>query len=322
MAFEWKNKNVFVTGGTGFVGSHLAEALISKGANVFVLWRSVDPKLYFFSKKLNEKCVNVSGDLRDFSRIKEILAKYEIDIIYHVGAQPLVQTAYIEPYETLMSNVLGTINVLESARLYGKSKAIIVASSDKAYGVSEKLPYTEEVKLEGKFPYDVSKSCTDLIARMYATTYGLPIVVTRFGNIYGAGDTNFSRIIPGTIKSLIKNDTLQIRSDGKMIREYVYVKDVVLGYLMLVENIDKIKGEAFNFSSKDKLSVLECAQKVSKVLGKKLKYEILNQGKYEIPEQSLSYEKINKAIGWKPSYSFEEGIKETFSWYTHFFKGV
>lgn len=322
MAFDWKNKNVFITGGTGFVGSHLTELLVSKGANVFVLWRSIDPKAYFFSKKLNEKSVMVSGDLRDFSRIREILAKYEIEVIYHVGAQPLVQTAYIEPYETLMSNIKGTINVLESARMYGKAKSIIVASSDKAYGISEELPYHEEIKLEGKFPYDVSKSCADLISRMYSTTYGLPVVVTRFGNIYGAGDVNFSRIIPETIKSLIKNESLNIRSDGKMIREYIYVKDVVLGYLTLAENINNVRGEAFNFSSSDKFSVLEVAQKIAQILGKELKYKILNQAKYEIPEQSLSYEKINKALGWKPVYSFEEGIKESFKWYTDFFEGV
>lgn len=322
MSLDWKNKNVFVTGGTGFVGSHLVEQLISKGANVFVLWRSVDPKSYFFSKKLNEKSVMVFGDLRDLSRIREILAKYEINIVYHVGAQPLVQMAYVEPYETLMSNVTGTINILESARMYGKAESIIVASSDKAYGIPETLPYTEEVKLEGKFPYDASKSCADIITRMYFSTYGLPVVVTRFGNIYGSGDTNFSRIIPSTIKSLIKNETLQIRSDGNMVREYTYIKDVILGYIMLAENISKTKGEAFNFSSDNKFSVLEVAQKTAQILGKELKYKILNQAKYEIQEQSLSYKKINKAIGWKPSHPFEKGIKEAFAWYTDFFKGV
>jgi len=317
---DWKDKNVFITGATGFVGSHLTENLISKGANVFILWRSKDPKSYFFSQKLDNKSTMLIGDLKSLPRIKEILSNHDIDVIYHVGAQPLVQTAYIEPYETLMSNVKGTINVMERPRLYGKAEAIVVASSDKAYGTAKELPYTEEVKLEGKFPYDVSKSCTDLISRMYGTTYDLPVAVTRFGNIYGAGDTNFSRIIPETMRALATDQKLAIRSDGKMIREYVYVKDVISGYLMLAENIKKTKGEAFNFGSKDKFTVIDVAKKIAEILGKKLDIEVMNKAKYEIPEQYLSFEKIQKTIGWKPEHSFEEGIKESFKWYKNFFK--
>ena len=317
----WKGRNVLVTGGNGLVGSHIVEELIKNNANVIVLIRSKNPKSYFFTNGLDKKTILAIGDLKDFKRVHDVISKYEIEYIFHVGAQPIVPTAIINPVETFETNINGTINVLESARSCKSVKGIIVASSDKAYGTSKELPYTEETALKGEFPYDVSKSCTDLLAQSYFKTYGLPLTIARFGNIYGAGDLNFNRIIPGTIKAGILNETLDIRSDGKMVREYLYVKDVADGYLMLCENINKSNGEAFNLSSGLKLSVIEVIEMISKIMGKKVKYKILNVAKNEIYEQYLSTEKIERFFDWHTKYSFEEGIKETIEWYEKILTG-
>ena len=311
----WKGKNVLVTGGNGLVGSHIVEELLKNNANVIVLIRSQNPKSYFVTGGLDKKTMLAYGDLKNFKRVYDIISKYEIEYIFHIGAQPIVPTALINPVETFETNINGTINVLESARLCNSVKGIVVASSDKAYGIPKDLPYTEETPLKGTFPYDVSKSCTDLIAQSYFKTYGMPITIARFGNIYGPGDLNFNRIIPGAIKASILDETLDIRSDGKMIREYLYVKDVADGYLMLCENINKSKGEAFNLSSGLKLSVKEVVERISEIIDKKINYKILNLAKNEIYEQYLSTEKVEKFFGWKTKYSFEDGIKETIKWY-------
>ncbi|CEG11086.1 putative sugar dehydratase/epimerase YfnG [groundwater metagenome] len=311
----WKGKNVLVTGGNGLVGSHIVEELLWNNANVIVLIRSQNPKSYFVTEGLDKKTILAYGDLKDFKRIHDIISKYEIEYIFHLGAQPIVPTALINPVETFGTNINGTINVLESARLCNSVKGIVVASSDKAYGISKELPYTEETQLKGTFPYDVSKTCTDLLAQSYFKTYNVPITIARFGNIYGPGDLNFNRIIPGAIKATLLNETLKIRSDGKMIREYLYVKDVADGYLMLCENINKSKGEAFNLSNGLKLSVLEVIERISQAINKKINYKILNIAKNEIYEQHLSTEKVEKFFGWRTKYSFEDGIKKTVKWY-------
>ncbi|NCN64970.1 MAG: NAD-dependent epimerase/dehydratase family protein [Candidatus Altiarchaeum hamiconexum] len=316
----WKRKNVLVTGGNGLVGSHIVEELLKSNANVIVLIRSKNPKSYFVIEGLNKKTVLVYGDLKNFKRVYDVISKYEIEYIFHIGAQPIVQTAVINPVETFETNINGTVNVLESARLCNSVKGIVVASSDKAYGKYDKLPYTEETPLKGEFPYDISKSCTDLIAQSYFKTYDIPIAIARFGNIYGPGDLNFNRIIPGAIKASLLDETLDIRSDGKMIREYLYVKDVADGYLMLCENINKSKGEAFNLSSGLKLSVLEVVEKISEIINKKIDYEVLNLAKNEIYEQYLSTEKVEKFFGWHTKHSFEESIKETVKWYEKILK--
>jgi len=311
----WKGNNVLVTGGNGLVGSHIVEELLKNNANVIVLIRSQNPKSYFVTECLDKKTILAYGDLKDFKRIHDIISKYEIEYIFHLGAQPIVSTALINTVETFETNINGTINILESARLCNLVKGIVVASSDKAYGISKELPYTEETPLKGAFPYDTSKSCTDLIAQSYFKTYGMPITIARFGNIYGPGDLNFNRIIPGAIKAALLYETLDIRSDGKMIREYLYAKDVADGYLMLCENINKSKGEAFNLSSGLKLTVIEVIERISKIINKKINYKILNIAKNEIYEQYLSTEKVEKFFGWKTKYSFENGIKETIKWY-------
>ena len=313
-----KRKNVLITGATGLVGGHLAEKLVEMGSNVHITYRSFNPKSYFTGKKLNEKVVSVVCDIKDFNRVFDIIVKYEIEHIFHVAAQPIVDTAYINPRETFESNIMGTVNILEASRRSPKIKGVVVASSDKAYG--KKCSNAKENEpMAGDHPYDVSKSCADLIARTYAKTYDLPVAVSRFGNIYGPGDFNFNRIMPGIMKAILKNETLKVRSDGKFIRDYVYVKDVADGYVILMENMDKAKGEAFNFSTGYNFSVVEMIKKVEKILNKKCKHKILNVQKNEIPFQSLNFEKAKKVLGWKSRYAFEEGIVETFDWYKELF---
>ena len=312
----FKNKNVLVTGGTGFVGSHLVEELINQGANVVTTFLELDPLSYFFTQGLDKKTVMVPADVEDFEKMHDIITKNNIEYIFHLAAQALVETAFYNPKRTLTSNITGTVNILESARLYPKVKAAIVASSDKAYGKLEKGKYKEEDALRGDHPYEVSKSAADLICYSYFKTYGVPVIVTRFGNIYGEGDLNFSRIIPGAIESIVKNKQLDIRSNGKYIRDYLYVKDVVIGYLLLAKNINKIKGEAFNFGSNETLSVVEVLKLIEKSLKTKINYKILNSAKNEIPYQSLDYSKIKNQLGWSPKNTISSRINDILAWYS------
>jgi CDP-glucose 4,6-dehydratase len=308
-------KNIFVTGATGLVGSHLVEHLLSLApSRIICLSRSRDPRAYFFNQGFDGRVVMAYGDLKDKERIIDIVTKYEINYIFHIAAQPIVATAHINPYETLATNIMGTVHILEAARLALRIEGVVVASSDKAYG-KECLSALETNPLKGDHPYDVSKSCTDLLAQTYAKTYGLPIAISRFGNIFGPGDLNFNRIIPGIMKAAIKSEVLKIRSDGNFKRDYVYVKDVVDGYIHLAEQIDVVKGEAFNFSSGFNFSVFDLIENISKIIGKRVEYSIVNNQKNEIPEQSLNFEKAKNVLGWKAVYSFAEGINETYEWY-------
>ena len=316
----WDNKNVLVTGAGGFKGSHLVEELSKTNANIISLVRDFDPESYFETQKLGEKSTVVIGDLKDLVKMADILSKYEITSIFHLGAQPIVTTALLNPRETLESNIMGTVNILEAARLYSKVKEIVMVSSDKAYGPCETMPYNEEERLQGKAPYDVSKSCADLISQMYANVYDLPVTISRCANVFGPGDLNWNRIVPGIIKAIIWNNVFEIRSDGKMIREYIYVKDAVAGYISLAENINKTGGEAFNIASQNVMSVLELVERTSKALEKKVNYEILNQARAEIPEQRLDGSKIKNLVGWEAKTNFGEAIKNTFQWYEGIFK--
>ncbi len=311
----WKDRNVLVTGGMGLVGGHLVEKLVELGANVVVTKIINDPKSYFNWKNLGEKVVIVDCDLKNEHQVKDVITKCEVEYIFHLGAQALVPVAYHNPRETIETNVMGTVNILEAVRNYPRIKALVFASSDKAYGISDKLPYYETHELKGQHPYDVSKSAADLICNAYFKTYDTPVVTTRFGNIYGPGDLNFNRIIPSAIKAGLKDETLEIRSDGKMIRDYVYVKDVVSGYLVLAENIEKTKGEAFNVSSGITLNVLDIVGKVSEVIDKDIDSKILNTAKNEIPEQYLAYDKISNLLGWSPTHDMGAALKETVDWY-------
>jgi len=337
-----KNKNILVTGGVGFVGSHLVEELVKQKAKVIVVDINFDRKSYLFTENLDKKSEVIKLNICNYKKLSALIDKYKIEFIFHLAAQSLVDVAYNDPKGTLENNILSTINILEIARLNKKIKGVIVASSDKAYGkitppcikptrfergrgdrTKTRLKYIETDPLSGDHPYETSKSATDLISTTYYKTYKTPVVVTRFGNIYGEGDLNFSRIIPGIMKAIVKNEELQVRSDGKYIRDYLYVKDVVNGYLLLANNIDKmapgtsrhlVKGQAFNFGSNETLSVLGLIKLVEKTLKKKIKYKILNTAKNEIPYQSLDYSKIKKSLGWKPRYSVSQTIKQIFQW--------
>jgi len=335
---EMKNKNILVTGGAGFVGGHLVEELIKLKANVFVVDISLNKKSYLFSENLHKKCTVIKLDICKNKKLLSLIKKYKIELIFHLAAQAWVEDAYNDPKYTLENNIVSTINILEAVRTNPKIKGVVVASSDKAYGklaktsavklhgfaqvetaeVNLKLgKYTEDFPLSGDHPYDTSKSVTDLISTTYYKTYGIPVVVTRFGNIYGEGDLNLSRIIPGIMKSIIKNEQLKIRSNGKYIRDYLYVKDVVNGYLLLAKNINKVKGEAFNFGSDDTLTVIEVIKTIEKSLSKKINYKIINTAKNEIPYQSLDYSKIKKTLGWKPKENIKSTADRIFRWYKY-----
>lgn len=311
----WDNKNVLVTGAGGFKGSHLVEMLSGTGANIVSLVRDFDPKSYFETEKLGKKSTVVIGDLKDYVKIADILSKYEIDSVFHLGAQPLVTTAIRNPRETLESNIMGTVNMLEAARLHSNVSSMLVVSSDKAYGPCDNLPYKETERLQGRAPYDVSKSCADMIAQVYAGVFNMPLVITRCANVFGPGDLNMNRLVPCIMESIVKDKPLKIRSDGTMVREYIYVKDSVDGYITLLENLDRTKGEAFNIAGKGIMSVLEMVEKASQVLGVQVKYEILNKARAEISKQYLDGAKIKGLLGWEPHTEFEDAIKSTFDWY-------
>ncbi len=306
-------QRILVTGGTGFVGSHLVEVLVKRGNRVIVPFRSLDPYSYFASVGLDKKTVLTVCDIRDNERVFDIVTRYEVDSIVHLAAQSIVATAYANPEEAITSNVVGTTNILDAARRNKRVTGVIVASSDKAYGKS-KREYEENHPLAGDHPYEVSKSAADLIAQAYFKTYALPVVITRFGNIYGPGDLNFNRIIPGLIKSIIAKEKLEIRSDGTFVRDYIYVKDVVSAYLTLLAHLEKVKGEAFNISTSDSYSVVALIKKSEHILRKKVQYVIQNTQVNEIPYQHLNWDKIKK-LGWKPKYTLPRGLTETYHWY-------
>jgi len=311
-------KNILVTGGTGFLGSHLVQNLLNSGAKLIVTDEGEkDLSSYFYQNRLNEKSILVNCDLKNFDRTFHVITRHEIDYVYHLAAQAIVNTALINPLETYRSNILGTLNVLESCRLYGKIEGVIVASSDKSYGKTPRV--SEKNPLGGDHPYESSKSAADLIAQTYFVTYKLPVVITRFGNTYGEGDLNFNRIIPGIMKALVNRETLGIRSNGKFIRDYVYVSDIVSSLILILKNIKTVRGEVFNVSSRENLSVLEIIKTVGRILDKKINYKILNNTVNEIPIQSVNFNKIQKVLGWKPKYSLKTTIPGIFDWYSSYF---
>lgn len=313
----WTDKNVFITGCTGLLGSWLTKSLVEKGANVTGLVRDLVPKSNLNWTGLNSEINIVRGNLEDYFLLERTLNEYEIDTVFHLAAQTIVTIANRNPISTFDTNIRGTWNILEACRRSNLVDRIIFASSDKAYGSQKELPYSEYTALEGRHPYDVSKSCADMICRSYYETYELPVCVTRCGNFYGGGDLNFNRIVPGTIRSVLKNERPVIRSDGKMVRDYFYIEDGAEAYITLAEQIKEknIAGEAFNFSNDEPLNVSEIVDKVLKVMGSDLEPIIQNETSNEIKKQYLSSKKAREILGWSPSYTMEKGLEKTVQWY-------
>ncbi|MBN1584953.1 GDP-mannose 4,6-dehydratase [Candidatus Uhrbacteria bacterium] len=316
----WKDRNVLVTGGFGLLGSHIVELLDQLGANVAVLKRDHVPTSRLFETDAMNRVSIAYGDLNDYDSVYRSINEYEAETVFHVGAQPIAPIANRCPLPTLRTNIMGTCHVMESARLSPTVKRVVVASSDKAYGPQPILPYTEEASLRGNHPYDVSKSCTDLIAYTYHNTYGTPVCVTRCGNLYGPGDLNFNRLVPGIIRDMVMGRSPVIRSDGLFVRDYFFVKDAASAYIALAENMDRpeIVGQAFNFSTGNGMTVLKLVDQLLKIAGSDLEPEILNQAKAEIHDQTLSSAKAKSLLGWEPIYSLDEGLKETIEWYRNF----
>jgi len=306
-----------VTGATGLLGGHIAAELVKRKANVTAIIRDEVPDCYLKREGI-EKSINIiRGNLEDYFLVERAMNEYEAEACFHLGAQTIVGTANRSPISTFDSNIKGTWNVLEAARNSRLMHALVIASTDKVYGESDKLPYTEEHPLLASHPYDVSKACADMLAHSYAVTYGLPLGITRCGNIFGGGDLNFNRIIPGTIRALLHKKPPVIRSDGKMVRDYAYVNDIVSANLLLAEALlsGKEKGEAFNFSYNRPLTVLEAVGAVQKAMGSSQKPIVENKASNEIPQQYLSSEKSKKRLGWKPGWSLESGLAPTIEWY-------
>ena len=319
----WEDKKVFITGATGLLGSWLTRKLIGEKAKIFALVRDFDPQSELIRSEDYKNISIINGELQDFLTLERAIASNEIEYVFHLGAQAIVGTALKNPLEAFESNIRGTYNLLEACRRYSETiKGIVVASSDKAYGSSKELPYKETMPLKGMYPYEVSKSCADLIADSYFHTYNLPIAVTRCGNIFGGADFNWTRIIPGTIKSLFGDNSPVIRSDGKFLRDYLYVEDVVSAYLLTAENLHRqeIQGQAFNFAPGKPFSVLEIVNILQKIMNKEhLSPIILNNCKGEIKDQYLESSKAYKLLNWSPRFSIEDGLKETVKWYEKYF---
>ncbi len=319
---KWNDRRVLVTGATGLVGSWLTRALLEQGAYVVALVRDWDPQSELIRSGLIHRVSVVSGCLEDYSAIERAINEHETDTVFHLAAQAIVGAALRSPLPTFETNIRGSYNLLEACRrLDGIVKRVVVASSDKAYGDSDVLPYTEDMPPRGRHPYDVSKSCTDLLAHTYANTYGLPVVVARCGNIYGGGDLNWSRIVPGTIRCLMRGEAPIIRSDGKFTRDYVYVKDAAAAYLAMAEGLDRaeVRGQAYNFGPEKPLTVLEIVDALRRLMQREdLAPVILNAAKAEIRDQYLCSDKAKRDLGWTPQYSLEDGLRETIAWYTEF----
>ena len=318
----WQDRPVLVTGATGLVGSWLVRRLIAQGADPVCLVRDWVPQSELVSAKLIEQVRVVRGDVRDQEILERALGEYEVATVMHLAAQTTVGVANRNPVSTLDTNIRGTWALLEACRRSSTVRGVVLASSDKAYGAQDVLPYSEAMPLQGRHPYDVSKSCTDLIAQMYAKTYDLPVAITRCGNFFGGGDLNWNRIVPGTIRSVVRGESPLIRSDGKFVRDYFFVEDGAAAYMLLAEAIatrPELHGEAFNFSNEQQVSVLDLVTKIITIMGSHVQPDIRNQASSEIRFQYLDSSKAKQLLDWAPSFSLEAGLQETVHWYEQYF---
>lgn len=325
MNLFWQDRRVLVTGASGLVGGWLVEELVSCGADVIALLRDWIPHSKLLAKNILAKVVIVRGDLSNYNNLERILAEYEIQSVIHLAAQTIVPIANKNPISTFESNIAGTWNLLEACRHVKSIKAIVVASSDKAYGESPELPYKEDMPLRAIYPYDVSKACADMISISYAKTFSMPIAITRCGNFFGGGDLNWNRIVPGTIRSVIRGQPPKIRSDGTLIRDYIYVEDAVSAYMTLTELLSSNRsfvGEVFNFSNKTQCNVLELTKKIINILGSNIEPILERHNHGEIQAQYLDSSKAIKLLNWTPKYGLEDGLKKTVYWYKSYLESI
>lgn len=321
----WQDRRVFVTGCTGLVGSWTVRALLEQGAHVVGLVRDRLPQSELARSGLDRRIDVVHGCVENETLLERTLAEYEIQTVIHLAAQTIVGVANRSPLSTFETNIKGTWSLLEAARRCGTSPQVIVASSDKAYGEQTQLPYTEDAPLEGRHPYDASKSCTDILALTYHHTYRLPVCVTRCGNFYGGGDLNWNRIVPGTIRSVLRGQRPVIRSDGSYVRDYFYVKDGAAAYLHLAECMAKqpeIVGQAFNFSTEIQVTVLELVERILQRMGSSLPPDVRGEASNEIKHQYLSAAKARTLLAWQPRYQLDESLAETIAWYREYVAAI
>ena len=319
----WQRRRVFVTGCTGLLGGWLTDWLVERGADVVGLIRDAVPGSNFYRLGLDTRVISVRGSLEDAALLERIVNEYEIEVVFHLAAQTIVGIANENPMSTFTANVAGTWNLLEAVRRTSRVKAVVLASSDKAYGTHAVLPYRESAALTGRHPYDVSKSCADLLGQMYHATYRLPVAITRCGNFYGGGDLNFNRIVPGTIRSLMDGQRPIIRSDGSLIRDYFYIKDAVNAYVVLAERLltGGGAGEAYNFSNEIQVTVRELVDLIGIAADRRdIEPVILGDAPNEIPHQYLSAEKARTELNWQPLYTLQQGLAETVAWYREYFR--
>jgi CDP-glucose 4,6-dehydratase len=318
----WLDRPTLVTGATGLVGAWLVRRLVAAGADVVCFVRDWVPQSELVRSATLDKVKVARGDVRDQAALEGVLGEYEINTVIHLAAQTIVTIANRNPVSTLETNIAGTWALLEACRRTPTVKQIVLASSDKAYGDQTQLPYTEETPLEGRHPYDVSKSCADLIAQMYATTYATPVAVTRCGNFYGGGDLNWNRIVPGTIRSVLRGQRPVIRSDGKFVRDYFYVEDGAIAYMLLAEKLaadPSLRGRAFNFSNELQITVRQLVDQILAAMESKLEPEVRNEVSHEIVHQYLSAAAARRDLGWRAQFSLDDGLARTIAWYREFF---
>jgi CDP-glucose 4,6-dehydratase len=314
----WPDRRVFVSGATGIVGSWLVRELLAQGAHVAVLIRDADPQSELLRSGDVTRCTVFNGVVEDYWTLERAISLHEAAYVFHLAAQTIVGVAHRNPFTTFEANVRGTYNLLEACRVHGSLvRGVVVASSDKAYGEVEELPYVETMALRGRHPYEVSKSCTDLIATSYAHTYDVPVAIARCGNIYGGGDLNWSRIVPGTVRALLRGAQPELRSDGTFRRDYIYVKDVARAYMLLGERIadPAVRGQAFNFSDESPLAVLDMVAAIGRAVGTRVDPTIRDIAQGEIRDQYLDATKARTVLDWRATYDLDTGLRETVDWY-------